>query len=246
MAPIRARTARRGTRRSAPYARKKKATVTAKINKVMRMVKLTKPETKKLVYSIGSTNINPSPTDVISYNIFYHTYSRGVGENQFIGSQINARGIQITAAFNNVATHSGTSGAGTAQYKFRMMIVKSDIYRTTTSLTMAEIEDASTAPNSIYRMNYDSDKLKIIAKKDVTITPQVFATGVFSAPTIVKTLKWYIPFKKIVRFQDNSAVLTDYRLKDGNYYLLIQSGSPDGSFTHVGQYSFQMKVYFTD
>lgn len=246
MAPIRTRTRARGARRAAPYrkpVRKSKPT----LQKVMRLIKSQKPEVKIAKYT-GSAAFNGS--EIKSWNLAYHLFTQGVGEGSFIGKKLHIRGMEIKWQLNNTAVTSTTSGHTYLDHMNLLSVLSTKVYRTTTNLSIDEIQDTALAPNGPYRMNYDSDKVKIMAHRKVRFTPKLAygssnpSGGLGGAPQ-QRTGKIYIRLNKTITFRDWS---TSYELKDLNYYLLLQTANfgDSASLIKSGDLFFSVKCYYTD
>lgn len=116
-----------------------KALVRAPIKKIIRFIKENKPEVKLCRYTGGAAF---QDNTIKSWNIAYQMFSQGVGENQFIGKKLHMKWLTLKYYADNAAVHQ-TAGGGSAclDIKYRVLVVASKVYKTTTDLNASEIFD---------------------------------------------------------------------------------------------------------
>jgi len=243
---MRTRTRYRGRARSAPY--KKRNTKRPTIAKVMKIIKQNKPEVKQAKYQTSALFNSPSQ-DIKSWNLMYYSMSQGTGETQFIGKKFRARGIEIKWRINNVAVTSTSGGYAFADQRFLVSVVAVKKYNTTANLGLGDFEDTAFTPNTVYRMNYDNEKIKVLAQRQINFKAKLGRGA--SDPSYnlggvpeQRCGKFYVRLNKLLEFTQWNA---SYELKNWNYYVLFQCGSlSDSGLIQSGEFYFSSKIYFTD
>jgi hypothetical protein len=99
-------------------------------------------------------------------------------------------------------------------------------------------------------MNYDNDKVKIMAHRKIRFTPKLAygssnpSGGLGGAPQ-QRIGKIYVRMNKTITFRDWS---TSYELKDLNYYFLLQTANYGDASALIksGDLFFSIKCYYTD
>jgi len=202
----------------------------------------------KIAKYTGSAAFNGA--EIKSWNLMYHMFSQGTSETTFIGKRVRVKGIEIKWQVNNAAVTSTSSGNTFLDHMNLISLISTKTYRTSTNLTIDEIQDTALAPNGPYRMNYDSDKVKILAHRKIHFAPKLAygssnpSGGLGGAPQ-VRSGKIYKRINRVLTFRNWS---TTHELKDDNYYLLFQCDSfgDSSSLIKSGDLYFSIKVYFTD
>lgn len=207
-------------------------------------------ETKTLDFEIGSVFSHNTST---SWNLMYNTSSQGTGSHQFIGEKYVLQGISVKLHLDNVIS---STQAVSADQNWKVYILAAKAYRSTTSLSATDMYDMHFGNNTTDLHTFDSDKVKILAKKDVKIRPATnsFICAYTSAgapvPTTTHTngsfsgrqIKLYKKLNKVIRFKD---ITIDADLKGWNYYILIQSTNDAGISTACNAIG-QVRLYIKD
>lgn len=187
---------RKASRKSRRSRKSRKISV-----KKIRSALLRSMETKKLRF-------NAAPTvkcdTVLSYNLMQQSAAQGVTESTFIGNKIYLKGIKLKMQADN-------SVGPSESLQMRVMILRAKAYRTTTSLTKAELYETSLYQNARTGL-VDHTKAKVIYQKYITITPQ------YANQKITKKLSAYVKINKQFEFKDFT---TDYEARGWNYYLVM-------------------------
>lgn len=241
---MRTRTRARGRARNAPYRKKKQPTVA----KVMKLIKQQTPETKIAKYDT-SADFNSPSGEIKTWNLMYHSMSQGTGETQFIGKKFRVKGIEIKWQINNTSQTIDTSGYSFQHQRFLISVCAVKKYVTSSNLSLSDIEDTALVTNSVYRMNYDPEKIKILKQRKVNFSA-ILGQGQSNPPYTIggipqqKCGKFYVKLNKVLEFQQWN---TTYELRDWNYYVMFHCGSFGNSgLIKSGEFFFSSKLYFTD
>jgi len=158
-------------------------------------------------------NMTPSVTkgSIISYNLAYYM-AQGVDSQKFIGNRAYVRGVKFNFHLTNGAAQPVEA------LHVDVAIVATTSYATLTSLTNNDILDPNliTAP----ALAMDSEKGKVFWQKRYTIQPPSASQR---SSVIVDD---YVAINKEMVFKD---YLSDFRLKDYNYYLVLRPWNVDGT-----------------
>ena len=246
MAPIRSRTRARGTARAAPYKRPVAKTTARKVDKILRFIKTNKPELKIAKYSADANYTNNS---IKSFNVAYHMMAQGTNENSFIGKKLNMKYLTVKYVLKNDAATALSTYWGNFDTIWRVSLVATKTFRTSTSLTGAEIYDDSfngTGYTGAFNPMYDSDKIKILTQKVIHLKPLVAdEITLSSGAPMVRYGKINFRLNRTMEFRDwNSS----FEGKNMNYYILVETSSQGNStgILKTGSLSFQAKLSFTD
>jgi len=173
----------------------------------------------------------------VSYNLFYHGVTRGVGNNQLVGDKLRWKGVAVRYRMINGAYIAGSWTFQNQPVIVDMLILSTNVYKTTTSLTLSEICNDTTSDQNLYYLNPST---KLLYKKTLVIKPD---RGNATAQTSLINGKVYVKRNQMLEYQDFEA---SYNLKGTkNYYLMFIPRSPSGS-TYLGNISFAVQNYFTD
>lgn len=191
-------------KRPAPY---KKPTVPVAVKSYVKRAVGQTQEKKEFVYSVTS---GVTKGVVISYNINYHAAAHGTGETKFVGNRYKVKSIH--AQFD--LTNSNPSTRAIQPVTWILGIVKTNVYKTTTSLTNDELFDGNyTLLANTCDYFRDSDKCKWLAKKTVTIYPNQ------ADPTESMTKKASVYASKDMTFAFRDFDV-NYEGKNGNLYVV--------------------------
>lgn len=239
----RARSAKR--RRTA-----RKPTLNRRVNKILRFIKNNKPEVKKATYRVTAADLSGGLC--VTYNLMYHMMSQGDAENQFAGKSINLKGIGIKAIVTNEAIANAIPGFNACDFKALISLIGHKQYATTSSISITNINATEFGTFSTYRPHYDADKVKIykqlafhhrgVAAGGLSTTP-VGAPDQLAGHVRAYTKSTYVKMNRKLTFE---RFTTDYALKGNNLYLLVQSDYIGPTFTTIGEYSFDVTLYYTD
>lgn len=236
----------------ASAAKKRKYTprksIRGRVNKILRFIKENKPEVKKAIYTVNSSQLNDGTLK--SWNLMYYAMAQGVGENQFTGKKVHLKGIAVKVRITNECQSGLAVGYSNGHQRNLISVVGHKDYTTTTNLDINQINATEYGSFNTFSPHYDSDKIKIYKQKRLDL--KGLAPGVDtnnnpnptgSYPRVV-TSSFYVPMKKDLVFERWSQ---DYKLKGLNLYLLIQSNALDQvSYTYYGALTFQVTLYYTD
>lgn len=118
---------------------------------------------------------NFSVASITSYNLNYHGVGRGTGEIQFVGNGYKIKQIQANFQLTNYAP--ALLAAVGVPIQWMVAIIRTKVYKTTTSLTTAELFDENVGLlNTQASFFRDSDKMKVLAQKNITIRPDPSST----------------------------------------------------------------------
>lgn len=221
--------ARKG--RYQPY---KKGLSKKQYNAVKAVVKrqVTKTEETKFFKYAADFTLTGS-NNLISYNLFYYS-SAGTSNNQMIGDKLRWKGICVKYAIRNADFTTGFVWKDQPVI-IDMYLLRTNVYKTTTSLTLAEIFNESGSDPNIGFLN---NSTKCLAKRTLRITPD---RGSATPQQKILNGKIWLKRNQIISFKDFG---TSYDLKDGrNYYLMFVNRSPTSEKSYIG---FSWQNYFTD
>lgn len=190
-------------------------------------------ETKDFYYSNAAQN---NAYTSISYNIFYHSVNQGSSPNMLIGQSLNWRGIKLKYRVTNQYP-SGTTLVFTNQPIYvDIMLVESDIYKTTTSLSLSEIYNNPLLPENGFLIK----GTKILAKKTVTILGD---RGQTAGQECIKSGSIWI--RRNQKLEYMRALSFGHELTRKNYYVVIvpRCNWTTGACCTV---DFSYKNYFQD
>lgn len=230
----------RGAKSTVKKARtaKRKVLSTKQVNAVKTIAKKVaqkEEETKFFNYSNGVTY--PSITTPVSWNIFYHSVAQGNTNNTFEGDKINWRGIKVKWMLTNYG--GAVRGYIDTPFTVTFMLVATKVYKSTTSLTLADIRDDNNSRPETYFVNNDT---KILYKHEIKMN-QVKAgdkrhiTGNFFAKK-----------NQMITFKDFDAG-THQLQGEWQYYLMAYAWDDNiGTYPadSCGQLIFSYKNYFKD
>jgi len=237
------RNAKRRRRINAP------GTVKSRVNKIMRFIKQNKPEVKYCKYTGGASF---QDNTIQSWNLAYHMFSQGVGENQFIGKKLNLKYLTLKYYADNAAVHTTAGGgSGNIATKWRVLVVATKTYKTVTSLNAAEIFDQTFTDQQTWTPMYDSDKIKILAARTLTFSPHLVATNNnLSGPPMVRSGTINLRLNREFTFKDSGSS----EAKLWNYYVLVHvdsqglggGNSSMNGLIKIGDFGFKAKVSYID
>lgn len=203
----------RRTNRAKPYKARKTAKKVATKAYVKQQISRNS-EKKEFVHQSLSTSVDF--VTVSSYNLNFHGVARGAGEIQFTGNGYKIKQMQVKFQLSNFCPALAFLKPMNSPLSFFVAIIKTKIYKTLTSLTKEELWDENLGlldtQASLFR---DSDKMKVLASKTVTIYPDPDPTR-----NSVQSKVVHLSCKPNTMFRyrdfDNS-----YEGQSGNYYAII-------------------------
>lgn len=224
-----------------------------RVNKILRFIKNNKPELKKATFRV--TNGSLSGGLCVTYNLMYHMLSQGEGESQFVGKSINLKGIGIKGLITNDARTNSVQGYNAYDFKVLMSIIGHKNYNTTSSISITDINATEYNTFSCYYPHYDADKVKI--HKQFAIHHRGISgggVGTYESPDQLGghprgySFSKYLKLNRKLTFERWN---TDFKLKGNNLYFLLQSDHIGPAFDsglnpRMGQYSFDITLYYTD
>lgn len=203
------------------------------VQKIVRKEIKKTEETKFFKYAT-EFELTAGGTNHISYNLFYHGVTRGVGNNQLLGDKLKWRGICIKYKLINAYFTTGFN-YNTQPVVIDMYILKCPQYYTTTSLPWSVLHNDTTADPSTAFMEPGH---KVLFKKTLRITPD---RGSATAQQKMLVGKKWLKRNQVIQYEDFE---TDYKLKDNmNYYLFFINR---GNNTEKSNLYFTWQNYFTD
>lgn len=209
----------RTKRQSKKYAGKPKK-ATAKRNRKMATVGTVKRlisrnnEKKEFVYSaLGISFSLATPT---SYNLNYHGVTRGTGESAFLGNGYKIKSIEVNFQLSNYCAFAGVSRTAVVPVTFLCYIIKTKVFKTSTSLALQEMFDENIGLlNTTASLFKDNDKMKILKSRKVTINPDPSSTR---AATRSKTVSLRAYPNTTFRYRDFDS---SYEGNTYNYYAVV-------------------------
>lgn len=158
---------RRMARKKMP--KKKKAKVSPVVKTYVKKALKRNIESKEFCYATSSDTLKGV---MASYNLNYHAVTRGTGDQQFLGDGYHMVAIQANFTLTNADFSPGLVKYAQQPVEWIIGIIRSKIFKTTTSLTADEVFDANFSPNSWFTAFRDSDKCRWLVKRRVTIYPK--------------------------------------------------------------------------
>lgn len=223
---------RRATKKALTVTQKKAVTAIAK-----KAVSAT-VETKYFNYA---TSVSPVAGTPVSYNLFYHGVTRGIGQNQLVGDKLRWKGIAIKYNILNAELSGGVLVYYRQPIIIDLYILRANVYKALTSLALTDIATSTSSdPNLFY---VDPQIGKVLYKKTVIITPQIDGTTV---PRMNRQGKIWLKRSQMIKYKDFSS---SYDLADtNNYYFMVVNRSPSNptGATDKPYMAFSYQNYFTD
>lgn len=208
------------------------------VTTIAKRVALGTAETKFFRYQ-GACE--PLSNNQISFNLFYHGVSQGTNAYQFNGEKFAWRGIKIKYQIQNYTTDVVNTWWEQPFHVNFLIIGVPDIYKTSTNVSTTEISDGT---STVIDLMYMKPNVKVLYKRTVHFGQdnKKQITGATSAITYkLKTGNIWLKQNKVLEFQDFG---TDYKLRNMQYYLLVQVASASGGpKCHV---DFTWHNYFKD
>lgn len=216
--------------------RMKKKSLSSKQTKAVKaIVKKTVAQSEETKYFPYTAVHEPLLYQLTSWNLFYHGAAHGTNNNQFIGDKLNWRGVCVKWTAQNVYLDVNYIWVD-QPILFDLYIIASDIYKTTSSLTLADISTSTNTTNP--SLFFADPGTKILYKKTHSIT---LDRG--NATVQRKTLagKIWLKRNQMLTFNDFTK---DRTFKNGkNYYFAVVNKSASGlRFT----LDFTWQNYFKD
>lgn len=151
---------------------------------------------------------------IVSWNLFYHGVSAGTGNNALIGDKLNWRGICIKYQLSN--RFLDTQWNYNAQpVLIEIMLIETDTYKTSASLAITDFANPTTNDPAMY---FVDGATKVLAKKTLSIKPDVFPVGSGTAQRVTLNGKMWVKRNQIIEFNDLSK---DYTLSKGKSYYFV-------------------------
>lgn len=226
----------RKTRVNKALTKKQLSAVKKVANAVVR-----KNEETKFFNWVGNITVNGTgsggggvPT---SYNLFSQGVTRGVGNNQLLGDKLRWKGVAVRWRLINAATIGSTLTYQSQPLIVDVMILSTNVYKTGTSLTLADIRNDTVDDYNLYYLNPST---KMIYKKTLVLKPD---RGQSTVQEVLTSGKFYVKRNQMIEYQDFE---NTYNLKGTkNYYIMVVPRSPSGT-SYMGTLSLAVQNYFTD
>nr|UOF76670.1 capsid protein [Cressdnaviricota sp.] len=200
-------------------------------------------ETKNKAYA---TTTSLTKSVMKTWNVFYHTgISQGTGNNQFVGNELRLTGIKFIFDVASLTSVAYDTYLYIALIRFRG-------YNTLTSLTSAEVRQGSSLDSSI---DLDSDKCKLLKqwriKLPASLANRAYYGDAAAGPINLDASRMHVQVKKYlkigkdIKFEDYS---TDYKVKNGNFYVCAYAASYFGTAaaTSLCDLGLNWRLYYTD
>lgn len=174
---------------------------------------------------------------LVSWNIFYHGVGPGIGNNGLIGDKLNWRGICIKYQLSNRFLTTGWN-YNAQPVLLEIMIIETDTYKTSQSLVITDFANPTTNDPAMY---FVDGATKVLAKKTLSIKPDVFPVGQGTAQRVTLNGKLWLKRNQLIEFND---LPKDYTLSKGkSYYFVVQHKSLASEACTI---DFTWQNYFKD
>lgn len=145
---------------------KKRTRSTKKISKAFKKYvksQITKNiETKQYMYK---DSFRIADNTVRSYNLGYILGSQGTSDSQFIGNVLKYKSLVVRLMLTNTGLDlSGSTASDTPVY-WKVALVRSKIYKTTTNLTKEELYIGNSIGTNFVETDFDKEKVSVVRQK---------------------------------------------------------------------------------
>jgi hypothetical protein len=233
-------------RKRRSYKKKKHAS-----KKLVKLVKSIVHKDAESKYGVLSVSSYPIAYDIpITWNLAAQL-SRGTGEHQFIGEQINVGGIRIDYKMDNYCQNTVGGGFYNGPTWCNIAIIATKKYVNATSLLISDVVDSSYGNYTAEVHKWDPEKVKVLAINKFQLNNFALAStsgNELNGQLRERVSKIWLPFRggKKWKFKDLSV---DFDMAVYNYYIFVWNKAASnfsGNINVSGRLTMNATIYFKD